>query len=82
MAAQGLFSCFQAEAHHHLHVFQSAAASRLNVQSILLMAIKYSCVIAAKHFLNGPHANVYRSISKGLVLKVLYIGIHRQTDYM
>ena len=33
---------------------------------ILSTAITYSCEIAAKHFLNGPQTDVYRSISKGL----------------
>ena len=34
---------------------------------ILLTAITYSCIIAARHFFNSPHADVHRSISKVLV---------------
>ena len=34
---------------------------------ILSMAITYSCLVAARHLLNGPHTDVYRSISKGQV---------------
>ena len=38
-----------------------------NIDTISFRWHAYSCVIAVNHFLNGPHVDVYGSISKCLV---------------
>ena len=54
-------------------IFSERVANLINKEvrstrvDILSTAITYSCVIAAEHFLNGPHTDVYRSISEDLV---------------
>ena len=53
----------------------SDQTSSLGAFHILSTAITYSCVIAAKHFLNGPHTDVYISISK--CLRYLNKSAHR-----
>ena len=59
----------------HFSVVGMRICSVLSSSYILSTAITYPCVIAAKHFMNGPHTDVYRSISKGL--RYLNASTHR-----